>query len=202
MDTEPCAEGEGEAVVAFCFISISRCILSLAFADGFLRRTFRCLWPFPCVGIELADEEMLSWLMSGTLEEGEVFALVARFGCTYPGEKGIAETSSSGGWDLDLRGVVSRECDEAPASECSDRRVGDGSAGLLRKNLMPIATGDSGVSRVAGLGELGAVRARAEDGRYLDARLQVTACIGRRSDSVMDLERPLSAEDGGVPRYG
>jgi hypothetical protein len=173
LDAEPCTrgEGEGEAVIAICFISISRCILSLAFADGFLRRTFRCLWPFPRVGIELVGVERLSWLTSGMLEEGEVFTLVAGSGCTYPGEKGTAETSSSGGWDLDLRGVVSREWDEIAESECSDRRVGDGSAGLLRKDLMPIATGGSGVSRVGGLGELGAVRARIADGGYLDARL-------------------------------
>lgn len=66
---------------------------------------------------------------------------------------------------------------------------------------MPIATGDSGVSRVATLGESGTARGRGEDG-HLDARLRVTPCIGRRSDSVMDLDRPLVAGDEGVPKYG
>lgn len=69
---------------------------------------------------------------------------------------------------------------------------------------MPIATEDSGVSRVAGVGEVGAVRGRAEDEAegYLEARLSVICRIGRRSDSVIDLERPLNAGDGGVPKYG
>lgn len=67
---------------------------------------------------------------------------------------------------------------------------------------MPIATGDSGVSRVAGAGELGMTRARAGDGRYWDVRLLMTACIGRRSDSVMDVERPVSPGDGEVAKCG
>jgi len=141
-DIDPCVEDEHETVA---FFAISRPILSFsfAFADGFLRNTFRGFCTFPCIGVELLDGDWrLPWLASGTS------------GCVCPGEKGEAETSSSIGCDPDLRNTACREGDEASEAggECCDKCVGNGSAGLLKRDLMALITWESWFSvEAAGL---------------------------------------------------
>jgi hypothetical protein len=68
---------------------------------------------------------------------------------------------------------------------------------------MPMETWESGFSvETVGLGEWGAVRGRKEDTGYFEAGVRVEPRTGRRrSDSVMDLERP-GIGDGGVPKLG